>query len=84
MTELEKVKAALEANQRENAESMARMEMNRRAAVARDLRAGRRVLQCHCDECLTRALALESPNPRGCVRARSMILVGVDREGQST
>jgi hypothetical protein len=82
MTELEKVKAALEANQRENAESMARMEMNRRAAVARDLRAGRRVLQCHCDECLTRALALETPNPRACLRARSMILAGVDREGQ--
>jgi hypothetical protein len=82
MTELEKVKAALEANQRENAESMARMEMNRRAAVARDLKAGRRVLSCHCDECLTRALALETPNPRGCVRARSMILAGVDREGK--
>lgn len=84
MTELEAVKAALEANQRENAESMGRMEMNRRAAVARDLKAGRRVLSCHCDECLTRALALETPNSRGCVRARSMILAGVDREGQST
>ena len=84
MRELEEVKAALAKSQREERASLDRMEMNRRAAVARDLKAGRRVLSCHCDECLTRALALETPNSRGCVRARSMILAGVDREGQST
>lgn len=82
MSELEAVKAALANSQREERASLDRMEMNRRAAVARDLRAGRRVLQCHCDECLTRALALELPTPRNCLRARSMILAGVDREGQ--
>jgi hypothetical protein len=80
-TELEAVTAALAANQRENDESMARMDRHRREGVARDLRAGRRVLRCHCPECLQKALSLELPNPRACLRARSMILAGVDRDG---
>jgi hypothetical protein len=82
MSELvEEVKAALANAQREERASLDRMEMNRREGVARDLKAGRRVLSCVCEECVTRALALELPNPRACVRARSMILAGVDRDG---
>lgn len=84
MSELEEVKAALANSQREERASLDRMEMNRREGVARDLRAGRRVLQCHCDECLTRALALELPTPRNCVRARSMILAEAHRDAPLT
>jgi hypothetical protein len=71
MTDLATVKRAIAENDAEMAASLARMETIRREGVARDLRAGRRVLDCHCDECLDRALRLELPNPRWCMAARA-------------
>jgi hypothetical protein len=71
VTELEQVKKALAQNGEANRESLERMEMIRREGVKRDLKAGKRVLRCCCDECLQEALALREPNPLTCQRART-------------
>jgi hypothetical protein len=66
------VLAAIGDYDRKERESLDRQDLAYREGIARDLRAGRRVLQwCHCSECVSNALALKKPNPYTCEGARA-------------
>jgi hypothetical protein len=69
--DVKQVLAAIAENDRLERESLDRMDLIRREGIARDLRAGRRVLEwCHCPECIGVALRLGKPNPYTCEGAR--------------
>jgi len=73
MTELEQVRAAMDAREAKRREWDGQVEMQRREEVARRLRLGDGAMMgvCLCDDCLTSMLRLELPNPRTCDRARA-------------
>jgi len=71
MTEVDQVLAAIAANDQAERESMERMYLIKRQEIARDLRKGRRVLPCHCVDCIEISLALGKPDPYRCSGARA-------------
>jgi hypothetical protein len=69
--DVKQVLAAIAANDKAEKDSLDRMHLIKRQEIARDLKAGRRVLTCCCPDCIERAISLEEPDPYRCAGARA-------------